>query len=87
MKAAAGARLISSGHTVWPLPAGLPCQERDGKREQKDWIGGREIGLNLVFPVNKNKGVGLAEGLVLQSEDLQMLTHSCVRHITICQLL
>lgn len=29
---------------------------------------------------------GLVEGLVLQSEDLQMLTHSCVRHITICQL-
>lgn len=30
---------------------------------------------------------GLVEGLVLQSEDLQMLTHSCVRHITLCQLL
>lgn len=41
MNAAAGARLISSGHAVWPLPAGLPCQERDGKREPEDWIGGR----------------------------------------------
>lgn len=42
--------------------------------------------MSLGFQVNEKEG-GLVEGLVLQSEDLQMLTHSYVRHITICQLL
>lgn len=49
--------------------------------------GAGEIWPNLVFQVTEKEGVGLAEGLVLQSEDLQRLTHSCVRRITFCQLL
>lgn len=59
---------------------------RNGNGELKDWLGRQGDLVESGFP-DEWEGRGLVEGLVLQSEDLQMLTHSYVQHITICQLL
>lgn len=73
----------------WPSQVSFPSssgdKETDGNRESKDWLEGQGGLIESGFPGERRKG--LVEGLVLQSEDLQMLTHSYVRHITICQLL
>lgn len=63
----------------------LPCTWTHGSRELKDPGGAGEM--EGAWYSRQVRRKGWVKGLVLQSEDLQLLTHSCVRHITLCQLL
>lgn len=80
---AAGYAGLGSSIPAWWLPQEAPLH---GGSWRGEWLKGQGDSNGCGFS-GKREGRGLAEGLVLQSEDLQMLTHSCVRHITICQLL